>query len=119
MGLTWDSKSLDAGLGSLDARAATALNMYAAVGVKKLEAKAKTNAKWTNRTSMARRSLNGTVQHPNEHTIRMQVSHGVEYGVFLELAHEKNFAILWPTVSALMNEMLSGMQGLMDKIGKV
>ena len=119
MGLTWDSKSLDVGLSSLGPKMSTALNMYAAVGVKTLEAKAKSSAKWTNRTSMARRSLNGTVQHPDGHTIRMQVSHGVEYGVFLELAHEKNYAILWPTVSALMNEIIKGMQGLMDKMGKV
>lgn len=63
-----------------------------------LEARAKTHAPWTDRTSNARNGLFGTTEvRGNEIIIR--IGHTIEYGVFLELANEGRFAILKPTIT--------------------
>jgi len=62
-----------------------------------MEASAKVNAPWTDRTGKARAGLFGTVdKHGN--VITVVLAHSMEYGVYLELAHGGKYAILWPTV---------------------
>lgn len=56
----------------------------------------KTNALWTDRTSNARNGLHTGVEVGNDE-IRLFLSHGMDYGVFLELAHGGNYAIVRPT----------------------
>ena len=38
--------------------------------------------------------------------IRIHIGHGVDYGIYLELANEKKYAILQQTVSAVSPEIL-------------
>ena len=64
-----------------------------------LEAQAKTDASWTDRTSNARNGLFGVTEiRGNEVIIRL--GHTMEYGVFLELANEGKYAILKPTINS-------------------
>jgi len=61
-----------------------------------LEGYAKTHAPWTDRTSHARQSLHGGVDIRGEQQV-LYLSHGVEYGIWLENAHGGNYAIVGPT----------------------
>lgn len=76
-----------------------------------LEAKAKSDAPWTDRTSHARNGLFGTVEE-KENEILLHLSHTMEYGVFLELANEGRFAILQPTIDAHAAEIHKDFQDL-------
>ncbi len=64
-----------------------------------LEGYAKDNAPWTDRTANARQGLHGGVED-NGDNLLLFLSHGVEYGIWLELAHNSNYAIIGPTIDA-------------------
>ena len=62
-----------------------------------LENQAKTNRAWTDRTAHARQGLKAkVVQMGNKFTISL--GHGVEYGIWLELANAGDYAIVGPTM---------------------
>ena len=104
------------GIAAVDKRAQAAVEMYANHQAKNLESYAKKNAPWTDRTGMARKSLNATTEK-RSNGIRITLAHGVDYGLWLELAHEKRFAIVKPTIELRGNEVLKGYTDLLNKMG--
>ena len=93
-----------------------AVQMYASTKANELEALMKANRKWTDRTGMAKARLNASVSEPDENTIRITLAHGVEYGIWLELANEKNFSIIAPTLSQQGPRVIEGLNDLMNEI---
>lgn len=93
-----------------------AVQMYASTKANELEALMKANRKWTDRTGMAKARLNASISEPDENTIRITLAHGVEYGIWLELANEKNFAIIAPTLSQQGPRVIEGLNDLMNEI---
>lgn len=93
-----------------------AVQMYASTKANELEALMKANRKWTDRTGMAKARLNASTSEPDENTIRITLAHGVEYGIWLELANEKNFAIIAPTLSQQGPRVIEGLNDLMNEI---
>src|SRR5690554_5534178 len=61
-----------------------------------MEAYAKPNAPWADRTGDARESLFGYVLS-RETTLLLRIAHGQEYGKWLELCNQGKYAILEPT----------------------
>ena len=104
------------GIAAVDKRAQAAVEMYAKHQAKNLESYAKRNAPWTDRTGMARKSLNATTEK-RSNGIRITLAHGVDYGLWLELAHEKRFAIVRPTIELQGNKVLYGYTDLLNKMG--
>ncbi len=93
-----------------------AVQMYASTKANEFEALMKANRKWTDRTGMAKARLNASISEPDENTIRITLAHGVEYGIWLELANEKNFAIIAPTLSQQGPRVIEGLNDLMNEI---
>ena len=58
---------------------------------------AKSNRPWIDRTGKARAGLSTKTEITAEH-IKIEISHQVYYGVYLEFGMERRFAILEPTV---------------------
>ena len=108
--------NLTENLEKLHTKCDTAVKMYAITKADQLQAYMKDNKKWTDRTGEAKRGLKGAVSVPAEHKIRITLSHGVNYGIWLELAHEMNYAIVRPTILTKSNEVLEGLDNLMAKI---
>ena len=107
------ASELDEGLSEL--LKVAAVRMYAETQAKNLEGYAKEHRPWTDRTGDARKRLTGYVTEiPNGYSINL--AHGVDYGIWLELAMEKRFAILEPTVRLRGPEVLRGLQGLLDRL---
>jgi hypothetical protein len=69
-----------------------------------MEGYAKSHAPWTDRTGHARQSLHGGVDVQGDQQV-LYLSHGVEYGIWLELAHGGNYAIVRPTVDAHLSRI--------------
>lgn len=84
-----------------------AIGLYADTSGKKLEGYAKSNRVWTDRTSNARNSIQGSSGWQGD-TMVVTVSGGVDYFPYLELAMGKQYAILSPTMQQYSNEILSG-----------
>lgn len=98
-----------------DARVLAALRVYAETQAEVLEGEMKQNRPWTDRTGDARKRLTGYVTEiPKGY--RINLAHGVTYGIFLELAMEKRFAILEPTVRLRGPAVVQGMKELLQKL---
>lgn len=91
-----------------------ALEAYGEVVGKELEAYAKSNRPWTDRTGEARKKLKGDSEKISDEKVRCAISHGVDYGIFLEMCNERKYAILEPTIEAVSPKVLKGL----DKIFK-
>ena len=84
------------------------IRIYCETAAKKLEGDAKNKAPWTDRTAQARQRLTAYVKEINPGVCQIILSHGVNYGVFLELAHEKRFATIMPSIERNSKEILKG-----------
>lgn len=110
--IKFDATDLLNRLESAETKSQIAIKMYAQEGAKKFENYAKSHRPWTDRTGHARQRLVGWVETLSD-KVRIYIGHGVNYGVYLELAHEKKYAILQPTVNAMSKEVLQGYSKLM------
>lgn len=105
------------GLIELDSKFDAALKMYCDTSCRRLEGYAKQNAPWTDRSGAARQRLTSNYTK-TEIGYRLNLAHNVKYGVFLEFAHEKNFAIIWPTIQYVgPQEIMPGLNNMLEKIG--
>ena len=115
MEFNFDSKEVESNLSEFGDKAIAALAMYSQTAASYLESQAKENRPWTDRTGHARQGLTGSYEvEPSE--ISIVLAHTVDYGLWLELAHEKNYAIVDPTVTLHKDSIIQGLQGLFDKI---
>lgn len=69
-----------------------------------LEGYAKTHAPWMDRTGHARQSLHGGVESAGDELV-LYLSHGVDYGIWLELKNSGKYAIVRPTVEAHLSRI--------------
>lgn len=111
-----DMSKLEAGLNSFMGRSEAALRMYAETAALKLQNYMRDNAPWTDRTGHARQRLTGTVTKVTN-GYKITLAHGVDYGIWLELAHEKRFAIIQPTILVNSNEVMTGFNKLLERLG--
>lgn len=114
-GIRLDASQIIEALETTETKAQVAIKMYAQQGATKMQNYAKVNRPWTDRTGRARLSLVGFVETFKDKT-RIYISHGVSYGIYLELAHEKRFAILQKTVNAVSPEILEGFTDLIKRL---
>lgn len=113
----FDASALEKMLDSaMNVKAQAAIRAYAETTATKLESYMKSNRPWTDRTGMAKARLSGSVQKvPNGYKIVL--SHGVDYGIWLEMANEKRYAIIQPTINSQSSGVLEGFENLLDKLG--
>jgi len=78
-----------------------------------IENHAKENAPWTDQTANARQSL-FTLVHVENGKVIIYLSHGVDYGVYLELKYQGRYAIImrtleffYPQIQASVKRVLS------------
>lgn len=73
-----------------------------------MEAYAKRNARWRDRTGDARARLHGVAVHNDrQQTSTAYLGHGVGYGVFLETMQGGSFAIIMPTIQVFGAKMFA------------
>ena len=92
-----DLSEIYTSLNALPGRVEKAVAAYGQTTAKAIEANAKKDRPWTDRTAQARQRLHGDCTHIDT-GIRISLSHGVAYGVYLEFAHEKRYAIIYPVL---------------------
>lgn len=88
-----------------------ALGMYADTAAKKIKGEAKAKAPWQDRTGNARESIDGTGGWEGNE-LKVVLSGGMSYSVYLELAYERRYAILKPTIDKNASEILNSYQKL-------
>ena len=114
-----DASKLLSRLESTETRSMAAIRMFAETGATKLESAAKENARWQDRTGHARQRLKGDAL-PVAKGYKLRLAHGVDYGKWLELAHERRFAIIEETIEYVGTfEIMPGFKKLLNRLGRV
>ena len=114
--LDYDKSTLKKNLDEMSVKLGAVVLMYASTKASELQGKMKLNRPWTDRTRMAKALLTAKVSQPSKQLVRITLAHGVEYGIWLELAHEKNYAIIAPTVREEGPRIVQDMDNLMSKL---
>lgn len=114
--LDYDQSTLKRGLGELGAKMGVVILMYAATKASEIQSYMKTHRVWTDRTNAAKVTLNCRVSQPDVDVVRLTLAHGVDYGIWLELAHGKKYAIIAPTIRQEGPRVVRDMQNLMSQI---
>ena len=96
-GFKMDMSKLEKALDSMESKFDVAMRMKCEQYAQQLQTDAQVNAKWQNRTGEARRRLNGSYE-PVVNGYKLVLAHGVDYGIWLELAHEKRYAIIMQVI---------------------
>lgn len=75
-----------------------AIQMYLNTRASTIKSEMKVDRPWTDRTNMAKARLDAKSSMVGDNIGRITLSHGVWYGIYLELAHEKKYAVIKPTI---------------------
>lgn len=114
--LDYNKSTLKKNLDKMSEKLGVVILMYSATKASEIQSKMKLNRPWTDRTGMAKALLTAKVSQPNKNIVRITLAHGVDYGIWLELAHEKNYAIIAPTVKDEGPRIVSDLNNLMSKL---
>ena len=113
--ISWDTKDVLKKLNDMQAKSRAALQIIADSAVKAMEKYAKTNARWTDRTGNARQRLKGSTRW-EEKALIAAISHNVDYGMWLELCHEKKYAILEEALDSQAQSLLDAYQRFLGQL---
>lgn len=91
-----------------------AVVLYGETAGLKLEAEAKEEAPWNDRTGNARNSLKGGAD-PYPDGVKIYLSGNMEYSKYLELGFDREYAIIEDTVSGNTEDILKGLSKILDK----
>jgi hypothetical protein len=117
MGVVWDVEPEQA-LGELADEYIRAI--HAAVRqivqryVPEVEAWMKANKPWTDWTSNARQTLFAEMEEVVNTAVELFMSHGVDYGIFLELSHGGAYAIVGPALDYFAPKIWADVQALLS-----
>ena len=92
--------------GKIENRLKESLRIISDIAAKKMADWGRINAKWTPRTGDAQKYLTGEAYWENNEILTVAVMHNINYGIWLELAHEKKFAILEQSIETQREELM-------------
>lgn len=101
-----DTIQMRRNLAQIPERTEKALMAYGKTAAALLQGEAQKNRPWMDRTAQARQRIKGYCVKTDT-GVRIYLAHGVNYGVFLEFANEKKYAIIYPTLRRKGPEIIS------------
>jgi hypothetical protein len=116
MSFKFDAGDLLEGLIETESKFDIAVRALAVQSALNMQNDAREQARWTDRTGHARQRLRGFVETGSK-GYRIVLAHGVDYGLWLELANEKRFAIVEPIIRLSAPYIMQDFDNLMSKIG--
>lgn len=78
-----------------------------------MEAYAKSNAPWTDRTGRARATLSARVEETGP-IGTIVLAHGVDYGLWLEIANQGRFSIIPETIDVYAPKVMRSLQNMIN-----
>lgn len=80
-----------------------------------VEAHMKNNAPWTDRTGNARNGLAARAYEAGDE-VGIVLYHQVSYGIWLEIAHQGQYAIINPTIDVMGPRVMQQFNNLLERI---
>lgn len=112
----YEDAQLKKGLEEFSEKVGAACLILCSTRAQKIESSMKINRRWTDRTGYAKQRLSARVSRPEANIIRITCSQGVDYGIWLELAHNKKYAIIAPTIQKEGPMLMAEMNYFMSQI---
>lgn len=81
----------------------------------RIKAWMKANAPWTDRSGHARQTLYSEVEQLIDGATEILFAHGMDYGIWLELAHGGNWAIIGPAIDHFAPLIWADVQALVAR----
>jgi len=110
---SWTKDTLFGGLTA--ANVAAAMYAKAETEAVKIQSTMQRNRPWTDRTGQAKRQLSA-VATKNNTNITVTLTHGVEYGQFLETRWYDRYAIIKPTLTTEAPKLMQAMTKLFTQL---
>ena len=114
--LQWDMKEFEESINFIQTRFQTSILILCEVAAAKMEEYAKDEAIWIDRTSNARQKLTGQAYYVTMDQVQIAVSHQMDYGIWLELAHGRDYAILETAIEENIDELLNSIKRLIGRL---
>jgi len=115
--VTFDTEVIKTRLKRAKLAAAPAALAYSQKKAAEIENYMKANAPWTDRTGNARRGLRAEVsQSRGRYVTTIKMSYNVYYGVYLEYAMGRRYAIIEPTQRVKGPEYVNGLEGMLGNV---
>lgn len=114
--INYNKSDLSKNIDNMSTKLGAVILMYSATKASEIQARMKVKRPWVDRTGMAKALLNAKVSQPDANTVRITLAHGVDYGIWLELAHGKNYAVISPTIQEEGPRVVSDLSDLMSKL---
>lgn len=116
MGYEFDTSEVEKSLRMFAEVAETAISTLCQTSALIMQSYAQEHRPWTDRTGHARQRLKGTASHPGKNTWVLTLAHGVDYGIWLEFAHERKYAIIEPAIQTKAPEIMDSFESLIDNL---
>lgn len=111
-----DTLDLKEGLKKLNEKAIAAIDTKIQnVSAPQLENYAKQHREWTDRTGNARNRLTARASRTLT-GFRITLSHGVNYGIWLEMANEGKYGIIKKSIQKVGPKIFEGLEKLINKL---
>lgn len=112
--LVWDPSEFVQSCEQYRNKFLTSVLLICEIASTKMEAYAKSNAIWTDRTGNARQKLKGEAAWVSKDQIMIAVSHHMSYGFWLELAHGRKYKILEQSIEDNVEELFRALKRLVS-----
>lgn len=113
--VVWTSDTLTPGLATFSTKLDAALGLFMEYNETKVQDYMRTKAPWTDRTGNARQGLFAKAyKHSGAHGI--VAYHTMPYGVWLEVKHDGQFAIITPTIQSEGKRIMKDVGKLLTKM---
>ena len=111
----FDDKRLRRNLGTFDRRFKHSVGIVVDRRAAITENDLKTQARWTDRTGAARSGLMSIPIHGATFD-EIFMAYSVTYGIWLEVAHDRKYAIITPMMRIAGDALMKDLQGLIDRM---
>ena len=111
----FDDKRLRRNLGTFDRRFKHSVGIVVDRRAAITESDLKTQARWTDRTGAARSGLMSIPIHGATFD-EIFMAYSVTYGIWLEVAHDRKYAIITPMMRIAGDALMKDLQGLIDRM---
>lgn len=114
MSIRLDASGLLNGLSEMEFKVQQGTRLYAETAATKMINYAKKNAPWTDRTGNSRQTMDNEIISKGK-SMEIRLRGNTPHFKYLELAMEKRYAILFPTIKRWKGEVLSGWAKVVSK----
>jgi hypothetical protein len=111
--MRWEGvQQMNQGFNDYERRVHEIVRLVALKWQAEFEKQAKEGAIWIDRSANARQSLHAFIEELANEVIRVNLSHGVEYGVYLETRWSGKYSIIWTVIERNLESIRQDLQDI-------